>query len=136
MINLITSAITGIFKPAAELIDNLHTSEEEKLTLKNELTKVESSLISRVLETQESMMQNQAQTIIAETKSDSWLSRSWRPIIMLMFGIMIGVDSVTSIPFELDQYGYEVLYLGIGGYIGGRSVEKVAKTVTVFKTHQ
>ena len=33
--------IGGIFAPASKLVDDLHTSDEEKLTLKNELANIQ-----------------------------------------------------------------------------------------------
>ena len=46
----ITELIAGIFKPATELIDNLHTSKEEKLEQKRLLLEVQGRAMDRVHE--------------------------------------------------------------------------------------
>ncbi|MFQ5675637.1 MAG: hypothetical protein ACE5G1_07060 [bacterium] len=42
--------ISGIFKPAAKLIDDLHTSDEEKLTLQKQIREIENQLSMKILE--------------------------------------------------------------------------------------
>jgi hypothetical protein len=42
--------ISNIFKPAVDLVDELHTSEEEKLTLTTAIRKIEVEFNSKVLE--------------------------------------------------------------------------------------
>ena len=44
------SFISGILKPATQLVDEIHTSEEEKLTLKAKLMDIENQLQLKVLE--------------------------------------------------------------------------------------
>lgn len=80
----------------------------------------------------------QKDIIVAEAKSDSWLTRSWRPIVMLGFMAILFMtwfgykpdyitDAVLSKVFQLLQ-------IGIGGYVVGRSVEKAAGPVAnIFK---
>ena len=73
----------------------------------------------------------------AEAKGN-WLQRSWRPILMLSFGfIVIYVKFIAplfgfTIP-PLENEFWNLLQLGIGGYVVGRSAEKIAKSVTINK---
>ena len=82
--------------------------------------------------------------VLAETQSEHWLTRSWRPILMLIlvgFLVVVGLllplaDMIAGreIPFEprwqlLPAGFWDFLSVGMGGYIGGRSLEKVAGLV-------
>lgn len=84
-----------------------------------------------------------AEVVLAETNSEHWLSRSWRPLLMLMlmgFLLLVGfvlplADLVAGhrVAFEprwqaLPEGFWQFLTVGAGGYIGGRSLEKVAGT--------
>lgn len=86
-----------------------------------------------------------AEVVLAETNSEHWLSRSWRPMLMLLlmgFLLLAGLilplaDMIAGqrIAFEprwqmLPGGFWDFLAVGMGGYIGGRSLEKVAGAVT------
>ena len=64
-----------------KVIDNLFTSDEERLAARNKIMQV---LKEKELELQKL----QTDIIIAEAKGN-WLQRSWRPILMLSFGFII-----------------------------------------------
>lgn len=71
--------------------------------------------------------------IVAEANSQSWITRSWRPILMLTFGALIVARWLgwTSPGLTESEYLklWDIVELGIGGYTIGRSVETVATTV-------
>jgi len=82
-----------------------------------------------------------AGVVMAETQSEHWLTRSWRPLFMLLLmgflllaGLLLPLADLAAghaIPFEprwqmLPAGFWDFLSVGMGGYIGGRSVEKVA----------
>ena len=73
------SFIGDIFKPAAELVDNLHTSKEEKLSLVNQLAQIENNVKMKTLEIQSELIKAQSQVIVAEAQGQSWMQRNWRP---------------------------------------------------------
>ena len=116
--------IGGIFKPAVDLIDNVHTSEEEKLQLRNELVKTQSEVAAKMLEYESKVVDIQAQVMTSEAKSN-WFTASWRPITMITFLVLVVCDSFGLLPFRLANEAWELLKIGIGGYIGARSIEKV-----------
>jgi hypothetical protein len=127
----IFSFIGSIFKPAADLIDSIHTSEEEKLIIKNELAKMQFEMQSKVLEYETKLMESKASIISAEAKSGYFITSAWRPIVMLTFaGIIVArwfgltADNISA---ELESQLFDIIQLGIGGYIMGRSGEKIAK---------
>lgn len=82
----------------------------------------------------------QQEIVLAEVKSEHWLTRSWRPVLMLLLmfflllvGLIIPLADLAAgypIPFNprwqaLPDGFWNFLTVGVGGYIGGRSVEKV-----------
>ncbi len=111
-------------------LDKLFTSKEEKI-------KAESIIKQILIEKQLELQQMQTDVIIAEAKGN-WLQRSWRPILMLSFGfIVIYVKFIApvfgfTIP-ELEIEFWELLKIGIGGYVVGRSAEKISKNITISK---
>jgi hypothetical protein len=73
--------------------------------------------------------------VLSETKSDSWLTATWRPLLMMvivsivamnylifpLIGLMFGVELMIDLPEEL----WSLLQIGVGGYVVGRSGEKM-----------
>jgi hypothetical protein len=121
--------ISNIFKPAADLVDNIHTSEEEKLNLRNELVSMQNQMALKVLEYEKGLMEAQASVIKAEEQGHSWLQRNWRPITMLVFVFIVAWNYIIAAIFNLSQLDvpdgmWSLLKIGIGGYIIGRSAEK------------
>ena len=74
-----------------------------------------------------------ASVVLAEAKGESWLQRSWRPILMLTFGVLIVARWLGLAAPGLTEAEYlrlwSIVEIGLGGYVVGRSVEKVAATV-------
>ena len=129
----ITELISGIFKPATELIDNLHTSKEEKLEQKRLLLEVQGRAMDRVHEYNTELLMGQAKIVNSEASSEHWLTANWRPLVMLTF---TGLVVARFLGFEAEgmtekeyQSLWNLITLGVGGYIGGRSVEKAIKTL-------
>jgi hypothetical protein len=76
-----------------------------------------------------------ADVIMTEAKGESWLQRNWRPITMLFFLVLLGSywfgyapEYLIENPSVVERVFF-LLQIGIGGYIGGRSVEKIAKEI-------
>lgn len=121
----IFSVISNIIKPVREIIDDLHTSQEEKENLKNEIAKVEYDFQNRILEYEGKLTEAQSKIILAETQATSWIQRNWRPITMLTFLILVVCDSFGLLTFRLADQAWTLLQIGLGGYVIGRSAEKI-----------
>jgi len=126
----IFSFIGNLFSPAAKLVDNLHTSEEEKQTLRNQLAQIQNSAAKAVLDYETKLMDSQSKIITAEAQGHSWLQRNWRPITMLTFLLLVVLDSFGLLAFRLANEAWTLLQIGLGGYVIGRSAEKVAPAIT------
>ena len=120
----------SVIKDLMSGLDKLFTSKEEKIIAENAIKQI---LLQKQLELQKM----QTDVIITEAKGN-WLQRSWRPILMLSFGfIVIYVKFIGPLfglpipPLELEFW--ELLKIGIGGYVVGRSAEKIANNITITK---
>lgn len=125
----ILAIIGSVFKPAAKLIDSLHTSDAEKRELTNQLTVIQNEFAGRVLDYETKLMESRASIINAESTGKSWLQRNWRPITMLTFLILVVLDSFGLLAFRLATEAWTLLQIGLGGYVVGRSVEKVGPAI-------
>lgn len=129
----VVELIAGIFKPAAELVDELHTSEEEKLKAKGHLLDVQAAAMQRVFDYEKELIDAKGKIIHAEASSKHWLTANWRPITMLTFLALVVARWLGFSAEGLSQEDYDALYnlisIGIGGYILGRSGEKIAETM-------
>ena len=75
----------------------------------------------------------QADIIKTEAASSHWLAANWRPLLMLTFGGLIVARWFGWAAPNLSQEEYLALWniveFGIGGYVVGRSAEKIAPTI-------
>lgn len=117
--------LTGLVNPVTKLIDDLHTSDEEKLQLKGELKRMELQLYSQVLNYEEKIASYRRDVIVSEAKSESWLTSSWRPIVMLSLMGLIFANQFGWLAVPLPPDAWTLIQIGLGGYAIGRSVEKV-----------
>jgi hypothetical protein len=129
--SILTSLFSGgaadLVKGVGGVIDNLHTSKEEKLAAEQKIKELVSSY-----ETQ--MEANITDRWKADMNSDSWLSKNVRPLVLIFLVVctvlMIFIDAGT-ISFTVEQKWTDLLQLVlitvIGAYFGGRSFEKRKK---------
>ena len=124
----IVELIASVFKPAAELIDELHTSEEERLTAKGHLLDVQAAAMQRVFDYERSTLEAQSKIVNSEAQSEHWITATWRPITMLTFLTLAVGDSMGLLHAPLRDEAWTLLQIGLGGYVVGRSGEKLVKT--------
>jgi hypothetical protein len=72
----------------------------------------------------------QAGLVAAEAGGASWLQRNWRPITMLSFLGLVVADAFGLLAFRLADQAWLLLQIGLGGYVVGRSVEKISPQIT------
>ena len=75
----------------------------------------------------------QVEIVKAEAQSGHWLAACWRPILMLTFGGLIvarwlGFSAPNITEAEVLKL-WDIVQLGLGGYVIGRSVEKVVPAI-------
>ena len=117
-----------LVKNVGGVIDNLHTSKEEKLAAEQKIKEL-------VANYEIEMEKNITDRWKADMNSDSWLSKNIRPLVLAFLVVctvlMIFIDA-GSINFVVEQKWTDLLQLVlitvIGAYFGGRSFEKAKKT--------
>ena len=125
--NLFSGGAADLVKGVGGVIDNLHTSKEEKLN-------AERKIKALIVEHEAKMEANITDRWKADMNSDSWLSKNVRPLILIFLVVstilMIFIDAGT-INFNVEAKWTDLLQLVlitvIGAYFGGRSIEKVKK---------
>lgn len=95
-------------------------------------------LLKEIQNAEAKMMEAQAKTIVAEASSEHWLVSAWRPITMLVFVLIIANNyiivpyfnliGIPVVSLDIPPPMWDLLQLGIGGYIASRGAEKMVKT--------
>lgn len=131
-IPVIGSIVEKVLGVVDQAVEDKDAANKLKAELQAQLMTLDYSVLEKEIE-------SQANIIVAEAKGDSWLQRSWRPITMLVFVFVIfnnyilfpyaslfgaGVPMLTLPP---DMWA--LLKIGLGGYVVGRSGEKIFKTI-------
>jgi hypothetical protein len=127
-IGIISSAFSGIMKG----LDGLFTSDEERLQAKGMIMSVQNQVMTSVLAYEKEMIVQQASIINAEAKGESWIQRSWRPIVMLTFtGLVVAkwLGFTATVDAEVEVQLMHLIQIGLGGYVVGRSGEKIVKSL-------
>ena len=124
---MFSGGAADLINSVGDVVDNLHTSKEEKLAAQHKIKKL-------VANYEVEMERNISDRWKADMNSDSWLSKNVRPMILIFLVVstvlMIFIDAGT-IQFTVEQKWTDLLQLVlitvIGAYFGGRSLEKRKK---------
>ena len=125
--NLLSGGAVDLVKNVGGVIDSLHTSKEEKLEAERKIKEL-------VANYEVEMEKNITARWEADLKSDSWLSKNVRPLVLIFLIVctmlLIFIDA-GAFNFEVKSTWVDLLQLVlitvIGAYFGGRSLEKVKK---------
>lgn len=121
--------LAGAFMP--KLLDVIDQAVPDK----DQAAQLKAQLQLAVLQADAAELEARAAVIIAEAQGESWLQRNWRPVTMLTF-VAILANNFVLVPYAL-AFGLEVpmleippgmwglLTVGIGGYVAGRTAEKL-----------
>lgn len=117
---------------APTILDIVDKSVEDK----DAAFKIKAALGEGLLRSQSELGRAAADVIMAEASGESWLQRNWRPMLMIWFSILIGVYWFGLIPANMPEPIIEKLFtlvqIGVGGYVVGRSGEKIAATIAPY----
>lgn len=130
--NLIGNIVGAVAGPVFEVID-------QAVEDKDQAAKLKAALKQRLIDQQDTRLNAQMKVLLAEITGESWLQRNWRPLLMIVIvaivannylvapylGAMFGVGLQLALPEQL----WDLMTLGVGGYIAGRSGEKIVGTL-------
>jgi hypothetical protein len=135
--------IAGAFEGILKGFDGLFTSDEERLDAKGKIISLQGQVMAASLEYESQLSEMKSNIIIAEAKGASWMQRNWRPTLMLTIVAIVANNyivypyltllGIPATPLELPEELFTLMQIGVGGYIVGRSAEKIAGSVN-FKT--
>ena len=124
---IFSTGATELIKGVGGVIDNLTTTEEERLT-------AEEKIKDMILGYESEMQRQVSERWKSDMNSDSWLSKNVRPVTLIFLIIctmlLIFIDA-GFLEFNVKDSYVDLLQLVlitvIGAYFGGRSLEKVKK---------
>jgi|TARA_R100000541_G_scaffold49373_2_gene56536 hypothetical protein len=124
---LFSGGAADLVKGVGSVIDNLHTSGEEKLAAENKIKEL-------IANYEVEMEKNITSRWKADMNSDSWLSKNVRPLVLIFLVVctmlLIFIDA-GKLNFNVKDSYVDLLQLVlitvIGAYFGGRSFEKRKK---------
>lgn len=119
------SLIKAVAAPILKIIDDAVPDKDLANKLKAEVNTQLINLDSEILKAQQSV-------VLSET-SGGWLQRNWRPGLMVLFAGLVTAHwfgfTPSQMPVETVESLLDIVYIGVGGYIVGRSGEKIASKV-------
>jgi hypothetical protein len=130
--NAIIAPVAGLFTKALDIVDDFvpdkDLANKLKAALKQQIMSIAHGEFLQLLKSQTAI-------ILAEAKG-GWLQRNWRPMLMMTFMIIIANNYIIhpylalfapgkSLQLTLPPEMWSLLKIGVGGYVVGRSVEKV-----------
>ena len=126
MIGILSAVLPIVGRVLDRVIPDSEARAKAELEIQTGLLNAESEIVKA------------AASVIRSEASGNWLQRSWRPMLMILFGLIIA-NNYVIVPYVL-AFGFFVpsldippgmwalLNVGVGGYVVGRSAEKIFKT--------
>ena len=114
--------VTNLVSAVGEIVDRLTLPGREKKQL-------ETDILRLLIAVEEKTISEQAASIREEARGN-WLQRSWRPIVMLVFNLIILAGTFLNLPILADTSRFwDLLEIGLGGYIIGRGSEQLVSSL-------
>ena len=118
----------GILGAVAPMVKTLFSTIDKTIDNKAEAEKIKQNIQQQLLSGQLKELEAQASIITAEAKG-GWLQRNWRPMLMLTFAGLVAAHwfgfTAPNIPESVQNSLLNIVLVGMGGYIVGRSGEKI-----------
>lgn len=125
-----------LVKPIADTVNNVI---DKFVPDKNESMRLKFELVNQLEKTARTEVENRMKVIIAEAQGKSWMQRNWRPILMLSIVAMV-INNYILVPYfsafglpiqilSLPDKLFNLMEIGVGGYVIGRSAEKISGIV-------
>ena len=118
----------NVLGAVAPMVKTLFSTIDKTIENKAEAEKIKQSIQQQLLSGQLKELEAQAQIITAEAKG-GWLQRNWRPLLMLVFAGLVVAHwfglTAPNIPESVQNSLLNIVMIGVGGYVVGRSSEKI-----------
>lgn len=131
LLSIIGAPLKVLGDAVSEVTNSIAGNATERQAAAAALQQAQLALQAKLIDADSQLAQEQAEVIENEEK-EGWLPANWRPILMLSFGLIIiynyfvgpmfHLPTVQNLPPQL----WTLMTGGIGGYVGARTVEKLA----------
>ena len=123
---MIAAIVPALAPVLSRVVGNLFPDPTER-------AKAEAEAMRQLLAAQSQIEAAAADIVKAEASSGNWLAAAWRPITMLVFVALIvarwlGYSAPGISEAEVLKL-WDIVELGLGGYVIGRSAEKIAPAI-------
>ena len=119
---MIWSLIGSIGGKVLDIVDDVVEDKDEADRLKFEIQR-------QLIENKSSELESAEKIVLAEAQG-SWLQRNWRPLLMATFAGLVVAHwfgfTAPDIPETVQNSLLNIVMVGVGGYVVGRSGEKIA----------
>ena len=125
---------------AKEVVDSIGTAidkidkSDEKLELQLKYKELLISIEGACIDYESKLLESKTTIIESEAKGESWLQRNWRPMLMCICMFVV-FNNYVLVPYfnlpvtTLDEHIWTLMDLGVGGYVAGRSLEKISENL-------
>jgi hypothetical protein len=117
---MIWNLVGAISSKVLDLVDEVVEDKDEK-------NRIKADLQTKLMAMDHSKFESAAKVVLAEAQG-SWLQRNWRPILMLLFAGLVVAHwfglTAPNIPESVQNSLLDIVMIGVGGYVAGRSAEK------------
>lgn len=124
----------GILKEVNDAIDHFTLSADAKAAIQTAAVNAQIAQSTKEMDYKMQILEAQSKVITAEAQSGSWLTQNWRPITMLTFLVLVVVSwfrgPPPNMPADMVMKLFDIIQLGLSGYVIGRSVEKTVPAIT------
>lgn len=121
--------LASLFGPVSNLISEAIEDKDKANEIKAKMFAMQNEIASKTLDLERETLEAKKSIIVAEANGQSLLQRNWRPITMLTFLVLVVCDSFGMLAFRLADQAWTLLQIGLGGYVVGRSAEKITPQV-------
>ena len=135
-LSVIGNIISGLAGPLGQVAERYFDNKDDQQAFKN-------AVELEILKNQKEFTDLASNIVLAEAKSEHWLTATWRPFTMILFALVIAIN-ILIIPYvvtpllwalgypiplfmEVPDQVWTLITIGLGGYVGGRSGEKMVK---------
>ena len=123
---MIAAIVPALAPVLSKIVGNLFPDPAQK-------AQAEAEAMRQLLASQSQIEAAAADIVKAEASSGNWLAAAWRPITMLVFVALIvarwlGYSAPSISDAEVLKL-WDLVELGLGGYVIGRSAEKIAPAI-------
>lgn len=136
----ISSIISGLAAPISNVITKFVTRKEDQMRVQAEIEKIQKDFEAKIIENQNNVLQAQKDIVLAEVQGH-WFQRNWRPALMWIIICVIAnnyliaplVNQISTVfggqnifpALDLPDKLFNLMTIGLGGYVVGRSAEKI-----------